>query len=1113
MMRNANRWSSHGVLTLLGLFLVIEQATYGQEQTLSLAGVWRFQLDPENLGVTQQWWGRDFSDQINLPGFLQGQGYGDPPGPQSQWLAGIGLKRANDPLFADYFKEGDFLSPFFLTPRRHYVGPAWYQRDVVIPRDWEGCHITLTLERVHWESRVWIDNQELGRQDSLAAPHIYDVSQILSPGKHRVTIRVDNSYIIPVGKSAHSVSDETQGNWNGIIGKIALEATPPVWIEDVQVFPRAKERSVDVEVMIGNLTGQPGKGQLRLAAATFHRNGGPSLESAHHVSPLVQPVEWSAEGAKIRLRYDLGENALLWDEFHPNLYTLDLVLENQSASGRDGRESSANKVPRFSHRRSVVFGVRDLEIRGTQFVLNGRPIFLRGTLECCIFPRTGHPPMDPESWREIFRVARSYGLNHLRFHSWCPPEAAFDAADEMGFYLQVECSCWTSFGNGDPQDAFVYAEAERIRRAYGNHPSFLLLVASNEPGGVAQKANAFLAQWVETQRAADPRRCYSAGSGWPQIPANQFHIQPHTRLQKWEPLQLNKSPQTWDDYREYIEQLGVPTISHEIGQWCAYPNVVSEPEKYQGFLRGSNVEVFRDILKKKGMWDQAEAFIRASGRFQVALYKQEIETALRTPGMAGFQLLDLHDFPGQGTAPVGVLDAFWQEKGYCSPEEYSRFCNSTVLLARLKKRIFTRDETLEFRIDVANYGPSELKGAIIEWELRQQADVLAQGALPPRDYPTGKLGEGEVLSIPLTKLDRMKTPAALSLIARLKGTSYENDWTIWVYPSASPIKQEERVPITRDPEEAWNLAQGGQSVLLLPVPNAIAGDTLGTFQPIFWNRITFPSQSVHMLGILCDPEHPALKSFPTSFHADWQWQELLDACKPMILDRLSEKIRPIVQAIDDWCEARRLGLVWEARVGTGRVLVCSIDIVNDLSTRVVARQLRASLVDYLQVAPPQPLVTLTREEWETLWRTPCLLKRLGAKVSADSFEPGFEPSLAMDDDPNTMWHSAWTPKPARLPHQIVIDLQQPLAISGLRILPRQDGNPNGLVAEFEVYVSEDGKSWGDPIARGTWDPRPVERIIRFSRSITAQWIKFVAKREIRSQQFTSIAELDIIPSE
>ena len=111
------------------------------------------------------------------------------------------------------------------------------------------------------------------------------------------------------------------------------------------------------------------------------------------------------------------------------------------------------------------------------------------------------------------------------------------------------------------------------------------------------------------------------------------------------------------------------------------------------------------------MGPQAGDFLRASGRFQTAFYKAEIEEALRTPGMGGFQLLGLHDFPGQGTAPVGVLDAFWEEKGYVRPEEYRRFCAETVLLARLARRVYTSDETLRATVEVAHFGPRDLAPA------------------------------------------------------------------------------------------------------------------------------------------------------------------------------------------------------------------------------------------------------------------------------------------------------------------------------------------------------------------------------------------------------------------
>ncbi|GAB4132137.1 MAG: glycoside hydrolase family 2 TIM barrel-domain containing protein [Thermogutta sp.] len=1062
------------------------------EDVLPLQGTWRFRLDPQDEGVQGGWYSETLPDRIELPGMLQAQGYGFPPTRESKWLAGIGLKLQNDPRFAEFFSDENFLCPFFLTPPRHYVGPAWYQREVEIPQTWAGRRVTLFLERAHWRTDVWVDDRAIGFADSLAAPHVYDLSNELTPGRHRITIRVDNSYLIPVGTSAHSISDETQGNWNGIVGRLELRSSSPVWIEELQIFPSYARKSVEAKITLGNRTGSRGRGTITLQAVS--RNG--ANDAGAQTYPAREyPVQWDEDGGQVTLDYRLDETARPWDEFEPALYQLSARLT-----------ADANSDAEIADAVSAAFGFRDLAILGTQFTVNGRPIFLRGTLECCIFPRTGHPPMDVESWRRILATAKSYGLNHLRFHSWCPPEAAFQAADEMGMYYQVECSCWAAFGDGTPVDAFVYSEAARIRKYYGNHPSLLLMAASNEPGG--RNRDAFLTRWVETQRRSDGRHAYTAGSGWPTIPANQYHVQHAPRLQAWGPLQLDKAPQTWDDYREHIEKQGIPVVSHEIGQWCAYPNVVSEPEKYTGFFRGSNVEVFREILQRKGLWEQAEEFLAASGRFQVALYKQEIETALRTPGMAGFQLLDLHDFPGQGTAPVGVLDAFCESKGYCSPEEYRRFCYSTVLLARMKKRVFTADETILFQLDAAHYGPRPLDQVVVNWRLHDKERVFVEGELTASDIPTGrvsKIGESSVLAADLP------APAELTLTATLEGTPIENDWKIWIYPKAPPIEIPSGVTLSDDPETAWQSANEGNRVILMVPAGRVAGRTRGTFQPIFWNRITFPTQTVHMVGIVCRPEHPALKDFPTAFHADWQWQELLDFCKPMVLDGLPRELRPIIQPIDDWCDARKLGLVWEARVGKGRLLACSIDLSKNLDERPAARQLLSCLLRYVASSEFAPTVSLERTAWDGLWRTPGLLEQLEARATADSSEPGFEPERAVDGNTETMWHTAWNPSPAPLPHHWTLELRQAVSLRGLRLLPRQDGNPNGQLAECEIQVSDDGTTW-TTVAKPSWDNRAVEREIIFADPQKARFLRIVALREIRNQPFASIAEVELIPA-
>ncbi|RPJ85949.1 MAG: glycoside hydrolase, partial [Acidobacteria bacterium] len=623
--------------------------------------------------------------------------------------------------------------------------------------------------------------------------------------------------------------------------------------------------------------------------------------------------------------------------------------------------------------RSVRFGRREITTQGTQFLLNGRKLFIRGTLECAIFPATGHPPVDVDSWRRIIRIAKAHGLNNIRFHSWCPPEAAFVAADELGFYYHVECSSWangsTTIGDGKPVDKWIYEEADRILEAYGNHPSFLLMLYGNEPGGKNHRQ--FLSTWVKHYRDKDPRRLYSSGAGWPELAENQFHVLPGPRIQAWQgglKSRINsKPPETETDYRDFTAQRSVPVISHEIGQWCVYPNF-DEMAKYKGYLKPKNFEIFRDRLQEHGLLDQARDFLSASGKLQTLCYKEDIESALRTPGMGGFQLLDLHDFPGQGTALVGVLDPFWDSKDYVTPEEYSRFCNSTVPLARLSKRVFTSNETLEAAIEVAHFGPRPLKGAVTDWKVVDQAgSALAAGQLLPRDIPIDNGAPLGKLSVPLTALG---APGRFKLVVGLDGTPFENDWDFWVYPPGQSDPPSEGVTIARELNARSVAAlEAGASLFLIARPESVAPDPkrgkveIG-FSSIFWNTAWTNRQAPHTLGILCDPKHPALSCFPTENHTNWQWWYLLSPGRSaaMILDPLPPGLKPIVQVIDDWFTARRLGLVFEAKVGKGKLLVSSIDLETGLEANPVARQLRSSLLRYMASDRFDPQTEVTVEQ-------------------------------------------------------------------------------------------------------------------------------------------------------
>jgi hypothetical protein len=900
--------------------------------SVSLAGRWRFELDRADAGIQESWFARRLNGQANLPGSLPAQHIGDDISTNTHWTGEI-VDRSwfTAPEFAEYREAGTIKVPFWLQPEKYYAGAAWFQRDISIPKDWEGERIVLSLERPHWETRVWLDDKPAGSNASLSTPHDYDLGR-LAPGRHTLTIRVDNRMIVNIGANSHAVSDHTQGNWNGIAGKIELRATPPVWIEDLQVYPHLAAKSVTVRGKIGNATGQAGRGQVQL---TGH---GPKaqLEAA-----------WDADGGSFETEFNLGPGAKPWDEFSPALERLDVTL-----NGNDSR--------------SVTFGLRDFSSDGAQFTLNGHKIFFRGTLECCIFPQTGHPPTEIAEWKRIIGVAKSYGLNLLRFHSYCPPEAAFAAADELGMYLQVE-TCWangsTGLGDGRPVDQWVYDETARILKYYGNHPSFMLMPYGNEPGG--RNASAWLAKYVSHFKALDPRRLWTSGSGWPELAENQFEVTPAPRIQQWGEgvrSRINsRPPETATDYRAFIAARNVPVISHEIGQWCVYPNF-DEIAEYTGYLKPKNFEIFRDRLQAGGLGGLARQFLLASGKLQTLCYKEDIESALRTPGMGGFELLDVHDFPGQGTALVGVLDPFWHDKGYVTARQYSRFCNATVPLARLPKRVFTVGETLVVPVEIAHFGPAPLKEAATTWKLvADNGPALASGKFEAKEIP---LGNGTALGTVSVDLKNAKAPARYKLVVTVQNAAHgaktaENDWDVWIYPAPSAPAAPVGVLVTPHFDEAAEkeLQSGGKVLLTLPpadVRNFDRAPVAVGFSSIFWNTAWTKRQPPTTLGILCHPRHPALAEFPTDFCSDWQWWYLVHRAGALRLDVLPKDLDPIVRLIDDWVTGRPLGLVIEARVGAGRIVFCGFDLTGDLSADPVGRQMRQSLLDYMAGKSFQP---------------------------------------------------------------------------------------------------------------------------------------------------------------
>ena len=878
---------------------------------MELSGTWRFCLDPQGHGVQADWFKSDLSDRVELPGTTDTNQKGD---------------------------RNDAVERGRLTQRYPYWGAAWYQRSVEIPEAWRGKSLALRLERVQWRSELWIDDHHMGAQDSLTTPHVYRIGP-LTPGTHRLTLRVDNRMQVDVGKWACALTEETQTAWNGVLGDMTLTVLEPVHIEGLQIYPDAETRSLRIQGKLHN-DGQPAQHHQIRFQARLLREGEPVAASA---ILSVSPTE-ALQPFSQRLTFD--GDIRPWDEFDPALYALTAELLDSAGTVLQTVETS--------------FGFRTLDSDGKHLRMNGRRVFLRGNVDGGLFPLTGHAPLDRTAWLSYFQTILDYGMNHVRFHSWCPPEAAFRVADELGIMLQVEAPMWRPHGDISPHPdvcAFIRAETERILDSYGNHPSFCFFALGNELG---TGKDSFLLETIRWCRQTDPRRFYSTTMRpyEPDQPDDFFQTAGVNGIPVRGEGRIGITrPDTLHDYEAPLEQVDKPIIAHENGQFASYPDF-AERRHYTGVLEARHYAAFEVDLKQQGLAHHHETFPRASGRLSAQLYKEELETAFRSPSMSGFQILGLTDMQGWGTATIGILNALGESKGFISPEAWRRFCGPVVPLARFEKHVWTSDETLKVRFEASCYTPENYRPVAPVWRLVDDGGhAVATGRLDSAMLITGGVSALGVAEIPLA---RIPAPRAYTLQVVLDEHHY-NSWDLWVYPAE---------PVTEEPAgvyvcTAWNtetqaLLQAGHSVLLLPSLDRLTNVLPGRLAPVFWAQPLFCNQPGQM-GIWVDAEHPAFGQFPTEYHANWQWWELLDEARALIIDDAPLNLSPLVQPIDTFQRNHQLSLLFEANVGPGRLLCATMNLTRDLASRPVARQLRRSLLAYMASPAFQPETRLDPE--------------------------------------------------------------------------------------------------------------------------------------------------------
>jgi hypothetical protein len=918
----------------------------GIRKNIDLSGEWQCRLDSSDKGLAADCGKAEFIDVVHLPGTLDENKMGK-------------LNRLN---------ELNHLHRKFI-----YIGSACFRKQIEIPKEWKGKRIQLFLERSK-VTQVWLDSNYIGSSALLSTSQVFDLIDFAQPGKHSLTIRVNNNpAIVPIGGS-HSYSEDTQTNWNGIIGRMELQAIPKIHIQSVKMTSDISSKNFHLSIVIVNPSKMQLDGMVKVTAELWN-----SKIKNNYTQKKYKLILKPEADAHLTITLPMGDGAQEWSEFTPNLYKINFTLS-------DSRNQVLDEY-------SLNTGFREFKTSGTQFSINGLKTFLRGKHDGCVFPLTGHPPMDTASWANLFRIAKTYGINHYRFHSWCPPEAAFLAADATGMYLQPELPNWKSFEETESPEhlSFQRNEGFHLLEKYGNHPSFVMLSLGNELGG----SRIVMKNLLDEFRATDPDKLYAQGS-------NNFYWDPSyaegddywttdytgkptdslsTDVRGSFSFADSKSggwintiyPGSTSTYSNAISKSRVPVIGHEVGQYLVFPDF-SEISKYTGILEPRNLEGFKKKIEEKGMLNQLSDFHNASGALAALCYREEIEKALRTAQFGGFQLLDLQDYPGQGTALVGLLDAFMQSKGIITAPEFHDFCSPVVLLAGLEKYCWTTAEIFKAELDLANYSNADFIKNKFRWIIQDVSGVrISEGEFKvnSRHGALSRIGEIEL------RLDKIKGLQKIQLLLSLEGTTFRNKYNLWIYPQNSEIKIPGNLQITRQINyKTIADLKAGAKVLFLPGQNKIMTKSVGgLFISDFWNFGMFKSiaesqkkqPSPGTMGILVNPSHALFHDFPSESHSDWQWWIIAKNSRPFILDNTKAGYIPIVQVIDNFERNYKLGILFEFTVGKGKLLISTTNI-DAILTKPEGRQYYQAILNYASSENFKPTAEISISDLQKMFK-------------------------------------------------------------------------------------------------------------------------------------------------
>ena len=955
-----------------------------------LNGSWHVELEDGTTG------------QMDLPGTLDKNGIGHRDVGANQWHPDAALGNAA----GEIDKDAPIATRF--TRRHIYEGEARISRKITVP-DYRTDRLFVLAERAR-ALRLLVDGEvcKVFRHGTLSTPYIFELTGV-TPGEHEFTFLSDNSYPgMPKAAICYSsaATDETQTNWNGILGECSMYTRPQNFIDSLRVYPRAVKKEeknkaggyvLDVCVELAPVAKEIYKDakivlQSEALAAVNLENTQKLTEifgcSGEELMETGAGEQENQKTVEIWFRnLPLRENVKLWDEEEGNLYEMVATLDC-GMMAEDGADSTDECRIRFGIR---FFGDND----SGRLVLNGRTIFLRGEANCAEYPETGHPPMTIPEWKEILLKYHSYGINCVRFHSHCEPEAAFAAADELGMLLQPELSHW------DPKDAFGTGESYRYYRAelteilktYANHPSFVMLTLGNELQARGEGRER-MRELVRMAKNLDPTRLYANGS-------NAFYgeegCDPESDFYTSQSYKdvvirgtfsgmrgyLNENYPTADHtydaaMAEIRKEYPKPVFSFEVGQFEVLPDF-EELESFHGISDPVNLKLIKKRVEERGLLPSWKKYVEATGELSRLAYREEIEAAMRTRELSGISLLGLQDFPGQGTALVGMMNSHLEPKPYdfARPERFREFFRKCRILVKLPRYTYEAGERLIAEVEVANFGKENIEGVFC-WTLAEKKYTSGNGNCEQEataksektavaagtDTETKSCPPGSYTTIGILDITLDVTSKNTALTLTVSIGNCISAYPVWVYQKTNPVCPENVYEARIFDERTKEVLQNGGRVYLSPDADkeSLPYSIKTQFTTDFWSVGTFADQEGSM-GQLIDTEHPIFKEFPTDFHTDWQWWIM--ATKRAVI--LPHPMKTIITEMDSYAFLRPMAQMIEFRCLKGKVLLSTMEL-HKSQQYPEARALQASIYTYLSGESFEPAEEITEEELSTLVR-------------------------------------------------------------------------------------------------------------------------------------------------